>query len=110
MDTKAFCHNELTPLSINCLTDVRKIEILCECYSYLNDDDHIDTVQYHIDSAKTHIIKAIDNIEKSDLNNAESESINEEKISVSSYLPRLQFIYVRLRTSQSKKIDEDITS
>ena len=68
MNTKAFCHNELTPLSINYLTDVRQIEVLlCECYSYLNDDYHIDTVQYHIDSLRTHNLKAIDNIEKSDL-------------------------------------------
>ena len=111
MDNKAFCHNKLTPLSINFLTDVRQIEILlCECYSYLNDDYHIDTAQYHIDSAKTHIIKAIDNIEKFDLNNAESDSKNEEKISVSSYLPRLQFILYQIENVIDQKIDEDITS
>ena len=61
LGTKAFCHNQPTPLSINCLTDIRQIEVLLsECYSYLNDYKHADIVQHYINSAKRHIIKAMD--------------------------------------------------
>ena len=102
LGTKAFCHNQPTPLSINCLTDIRQIEVLLsECYSYLNDYKHADIVQHHINSAKRHIIKAMDNIEKFSLDDTESEL--KEKVSVSTYLPRLQFILCQIENATVAK-------
>ena len=102
LGTKAFCHNQPTPLSINCLTDIRQIEVLLsECYSYPNDYKHTDIVQHHDNSANRHIIKAMDNIEKFGLDDTESEL--KGKVNVSTYLPRLQFILCQIENATAAK-------
>ena len=98
LGTIAFFHNEPIVLSLNCLTDIRQIEILLiECKSSVNDASQSDPVRYHVNSARTHIIGAIDHIEKY---NRESEPglefINQEHIPVSTYLPRLQFVLCQI--------------
>ena len=81
--TKAFYHDEPIALFLNCLTDIRQIEILLiECHSSVNDTCQSDHVRYHVISARTHIIEAIDQIEKY-YRESESELdfINQEQVS-----------------------------
>ena len=98
LGTKAFFHNEPIVLSLNCLTDIRQIEILLiECKSSVNDACQSDPVRYHVNSARTHIIGAIDHIENYNRESEpELEVINQEHIPVSTYLPRLQFVLCQI--------------